>query len=381
MMQQRPPMGWNTWNTFGPNIDAKTICENADLIVSLGLKDAGYDYIVIDDGWALEDRDEQGRLVPDPKKFPNGMKAVADYVHAKGLKFGMYTCSGSLTCEKTQPGSYDHEYVDAKSFAEWEVDFLKFDFCNRTPIIPGKYLFRRMGAALANSGREILFSACSWGSEKTHEWVKTTGASMWRSTVDIANSFESIKKLTLKQLELLPYNGHGCFNDMDMLVVGMNNDSFIDGTMGTNGCTLAEQKTHFSIWSMFGSPLMIGCDLRLISKDALEILTNKEAIAINQDATYSQPYRLVCGGRSDERLVFARLLSNGDFAVGIFNLTDEPFRFTFGTDEMGVPTHCGKTLAAKEVWTGEEPKLHSGMFNEEVEAHGCRLYRCRVIDA
>ena len=381
MLQKRPPMGWNTWNTFGPDICESMIKEHVDLIVSTGLREAGYRYVVIDDGWALKNRDENGRLVPDPKKFPNGMKAVADYVHANGLKFGMYTCSGPMTCLQTQPGSYDYEYIDAKTFAEWEVDFLKFDFCLHTPIMPSKYLYRRMGMALANCGRDILFSACSWGKEETHEWIKTTGAAMWRSGDDIANSFESVKKIIINQLDILPYNGLGCFNDLDMLIVGMNNDSYIDGTLGTNGCTIGEQKTHFAIWCLFGSPLMIGCDIRRISPEALEILRNKEAIAINQDALYGQPYRITHKSRRDERLVYAKPLENGDLAIGIFNMGDKDFEFTFGTDEMGIPTHCGKKLIATEVFTGEQVELCCGMFNETVAAHDCRLYRCKLIDA
>ena len=190
MVKLTPPMGWNSWNTFGEKINESLIKETADCMAASGLKDAGYDYLVIDDCWSLKERDAQGRLVADPAKFPNGMKAVADYVHSKGLKFGMYSCAGNLTCAG-YPGSYEHEFTDAETFASWGVDFLKYDYCYHSPIVAGKYLYRRMGLALENCGRDILFSACSWGADETHEWMKESGASMWRSTGDIFDTWNS----------------------------------------------------------------------------------------------------------------------------------------------------------------------------------------------
>ena len=168
MMKLTPPMGWNSWNTFGEHINEQLIFQTADAMVEKGLPQKGYEYLVIDDCWSLKERDGQGRLVADPEKFPHGMKAVADYVHSKGLKFGMYSCAGNLTCAG-YPGSFEHEFIDAETFAEWGVDFLKYDYCYHSPIIPGKYLYRRMGLALENCGRDILFSACSWGVDETHE--------------------------------------------------------------------------------------------------------------------------------------------------------------------------------------------------------------------
>ena len=181
-----PPMGWNSWNTFGEEINESLIREAADAIVKSGLKDAGYEYVIIDDCWALRERGRDGRMVPDHKKFPSGMKALAEYIHKKGLKFGMYSCAGTLTCAG-YPSSFDYEFLDAATFASWGVDFLKYDYCYHSPIIHGQYLYRRMGLALENCGRDILFSACSWGSDQTHEWIKTSAASMWRSTGDIFN--------------------------------------------------------------------------------------------------------------------------------------------------------------------------------------------------
>lgn len=375
-MKQTPPLGWNTWNTFGANINEKMILEAADVLVSSGLKDAGYEYVVIDDCWAMKERDPNGKLVADPVKFPHGIRYLADEIHKKGLKFGMYSCAGTLTCAGF-PGSYDREFLDAATFAEWGVDFLKYDYCFHTPIIEGKYLYRRMGAALANCGRDILFSACSWGVDQTHEWIKTTGASMWRSTGDIFDSWSFIKKLTLQQEALHPYNGVGCFNDMDMLVVGMKGK----GNVGTKGgCTAEEYRTHFSIWCMLGSPLMIGCDIRNMDEDAKRILTNREAIAIDQDVSCNQPYRIRdCRYPNDEILIYARLLSNGDFAIGVFNMSDSEHSADFLLDEIGISASSGKTLLMRDVWTGKEEKPLNETVNVRVPAHGCRLWRCRVI--
>ena len=195
-----PPLGWNTWNTFAADINEQLILESADAMVNEGLLEAGYNYLVIDDIWHLKERDENGRMVPDPEKFPHGMKYVADYVHSKGLKFGMYSCAGYLTCAG-YPASYDYEWIDAQTFAEWGVDFLKYDFCFHPMTVRPDILYKRMALALANCGRDILFSACSWGSENTKQWIKETGADMWRSTGDINDSWESVKMLSQSQVK------------------------------------------------------------------------------------------------------------------------------------------------------------------------------------
>ncbi|MBR5858941.1 MAG: glycoside hydrolase family 27 protein, partial [Clostridia bacterium] len=215
MIVRTPPMGWNSWNTFGRNIDEKLIMETADAFIENGLLEAGYNYLVIDDCWAEMKRDENNRLVPDKNKFPNGMKYVADYVHSKGLKFGMYSCAGNLTCAG-YPSSFEYEFIDAETFASWGVDYLKYDYCFKPMYQPGHLLYKRMGLALANCGRDICFSACSWGIDQTNEWIKETGAHLWRSTGDINDSWPSVKELLLKQTDYLTTNGKGCFNDMDM---------------------------------------------------------------------------------------------------------------------------------------------------------------------
>ena len=374
MVQLTPPMGWNSWNTFGEDIDEKMIMETADVMAESGLAEAGYNYLVIDDCWSMKERDKNRRLVADPVKFPNGMKAVADYVHSKGLKFGMYSCAGNLTCAG-YPGSYEHEFIDAETFAEWGVDFLKYDYCYHSPIVPGEILYRRMGLALENCGRDILFSACSWGADQTHTWIKTSASSMWRSTGDINDTWESIKALTRQQLELHPYNGVGCFNDMDMLVVGM----YGKGNVGLKGCSDTQYKTHFSIWAFLGSPLMIGCDIRNMNQATRDILMNKEMIAINQDPLMRQPYKL--SGFTDENmLMYARNLSDGSIAIGLFNLGDAKSCARFNLDELGLPVSLGKTFSMKEIWTGREAKIANGTVVWELEPHDSAVFRARVVD-
>ena len=339
MIKNTPPMGWNSWNTFGENINEQLIFETADKMVESGLKDSGYDYLVIDDCWSLRERDKNGKLVADPEKFPHGMRAVADYVHSKGLKFGMYSCAGNLTCAG-YPGSFEHEFTDAKTFAEWGVDFLKYDYCYHSDIIHGKYLYRRMGLALRNCGRDILFSACSWGADNTAEWMRETGANMWRSTGDIFDTWESVKKLTEQQEDILPHGGVGCFNDMDMLVVGM----YGEGNVGLDGLNDTQYKTHFSIWSLFASPLMIGCDIRNINKATLDILSNKELIKINQDADCRQVMKIDTVWGGDNLKCYARYLENGDIAIGMFNFGSENGIARINIDQLGIPESTGKTL-------------------------------------
>lgn len=375
MLKLTPPMGWNSWNTYGKDISGKLIMEMADAMVDTGLLEKGYEYLVIDDCWSLKERDERGRLVADPEKFPQGMKAVADYVHGKGLKFGMYSCAGNLTCAG-YPGSFEHEFVDAETFAEWGVDFLKYDYCFHSPIIPGKYLYRRMGLALENCGRDILFSACSWGADETHEWIKETGASMWRSTGDIFDGWESVKNLVKQQEKLHPFNGVGCFNDMDMLIVGM----YGKGNVGLSGCTDTQYRTHFSIWALLGSPLMIGCDLRNMTKETCGILTNEEMIRINQDPACRQPVKLTGIWNGDDMVIYSRQLCDGELAIGMFNMGPEKAPGRFNLDEVGLPSSTGKTLRMREIWTGEEFTVKNSTAIRELEPFGCQVFRAKVVD-
>ncbi len=376
MIVSKPPMGWNSWNTFGPDINEQLIRDSADALVRSGLAAAGYNYVVIDDCWSLRERDENGRLVANPELFPSGMKALADYVHSKGLKFGMYSCAGTLTCAGF-PGSFDHEFIDAETFASWGVDFLKYDYCYHSDFIKGERLYRRMGLALANCGRDILFSACSWGADETNKWIKTTGAHMWRSTGDINDSWPSVKKLIEKQDDYLDTNGQGCFNDMDMLIVGMHGK----GNVAVGGCTEEEYRTHFSMWAFMGSPLMIGCDVREIEKDeeSMRILTNPEVLAIDQDAAYRQVFRINGVWNRTDRRVYVRHLENGDMAIALLNATDDENRMIFTSDDLGLPESCGRRLHMRNLWTGEETDVKNATFTTRLPAHGCGLYRVSLV--
>ena len=375
----KPPMGWNSWNTFAAKIDEKLIMETADKMVSEGLLDAGYEYLVVDDCWSYSERDNNGKLVADPEKFPSGMKALSDYIHSKGLKFGMYSCTGTMTCAG-HPGSYDHEFTDAATFAEWGVDFLKYDYCYRDKTVPGEILFRRMGMALASTGRDILFSACNSGKDESDNWIKTTGAHMWRSTYDILDNWESVKSIVRQQFNRLSTNGQGCFNDMDMLVVGINGSGFVSSAQ--SALNDVDYRTHFSIWSMFGSPLMIGCDVRNMTEETKKTLTNKEVITIAQDGAYRQLF--FSQQRTDEIFAVARLLEDGDIAIGFFNLSERKsgnwdvwFTFT----EIGIGINSGKTLKLRDLWSGEEilPK-NEVIVPGVMEPHGCRIFRASLID-
>lgn len=381
MVALTPPLGWNSWNTFGENINEAVVMQSADILVSSGLAACGYEYIVIDDCWSLRERGKDGRLVPDPAKFPHGMKYVADYVHSKGLKFGMYSCAGMHTCAG-YPASFDHEFVDAQTFAEWEIDFLKYDYCFHPTSIPGHVLYKRMAVALANCGRDILFSACSWGVDETKKWIKQTGATMWRTTGDINDSWRSIKDLSMVAGDAIQYGSINCFPDMDMLVTGMGGK----GNVGLAGCTAQEYRTHFSLWALLGSPLMIGCDIRSMDDATRETLMNRDVIAINQDPAYNQAYDAsprAASAQPNEFPVYVRLLDNGDYAIGLFNFSDEASsRWTSHLllDNIGLPESTGKTLQLKDLWSGEEKIVTNGILTAEIPAHGCKLYRAKVID-
>lgn len=373
-MKMTPPMGWNSWNTFGRDINEQLILDMARKISETGLQSAGYNYIVIDDCWSLKQRDKNGRLQPDPEKFPNGMKAVADALHEMGFKFGMYGCAGTLTCDG-YPGSFDHEYIDAATFAEWGVDFLKYDYCFHSNLIHGRYLYRRMGLALKNCGRDILFSACTWGNDDTAKWIRETGANMWRSTPDVFDTWESVKKIIDAQSNILPYGGAGCFNDMDMMVVGMRGK----GNVGLEGLNDDQYLLHFSVWALLGSPLFIGCDLREIDDATLNILKNKEVIAINQDAGCRQVMELHPLWAPQIK-AYARYLENGDIAVGFFNLSEKEQLLRYEFEELGVQESTGKTLMLHDVWSGEEFRLKNCSVWRNMKPYETLLFRCRVID-
>ncbi len=375
MLAKRPPMGWNSWNTFGRDINENLIKETADIMVEQGYLAAGYEYLVIDDCWSKMERDENGRLVADPEKFPSGMKAVADYVHSKGLKFGMYSCAGVRTCAG-YPSSYDHEYVDAQTFADWGVDFLKYDFCNfpETGDCVGRYL--QMSMALKATGRDILFSACNWGSKEPWKWMNSIGAHMYRSTGDIQDNYQSFKNIALSQVDNLCMSGPGSFNDPDMLVVGM----YGKGNVGFGGCTDEEYRTHFALWCLFGVPLMMGCDIRNVNETSKALMLNKELIAIDQDEECRPPHLVSRLG--DDHYFFMRHLSNNEFVLAYFNFGDEngpTWLYSGAFADLGLPYGCGYGLELTDVFTGENLGVKRDYFLPSVNAHGCKMYKGKLV--
>ena len=396
MVKHVPAMGWNSWNTFAKDINEEKVLRAADVLAESGLREAGYEYIVIDDCWSLHERDTEGRLVADPEKFPHGMKYVADYIHNKGLKFGMYSCAGAVTCAY-YPASYEHEFIDADTFAKWGVDYLKYDYCFRSIGTPGHLLYKRMGVALANCGRDILFSACSWGADDSRVWIKETGANSWRSTGDIFDNWTSIRDIIRYQLKYMEYNGQGCFNDLDMLVCGMNGV----GHVGQGGCSAKEYFTHFAFWCFYGSPLMLGNDITHMNEETRKLVTNPSLIRIDQDTKYCQPFFIgrrmdknqkrsvdsdtYYGNYPEDVVLLARFLDDGKIAIGEFNLTDGPsshWTSSFLTESVGVPESSGKKLRLVDVETGEVLVSKNGIVPlRSVEAHASAVYIAEVIDA
>ena len=372
MLVNTPPMGFNTWNTFGGNISDSLVRESADAIVNSGLKDAGYQYVVIDDCWSLKTRDsETNRIMPDPEKFPHGMKALADYVHAKGLKFGMYSCAGQRTCAD-YPGSFDHEYLDARTFAEWGVDFLKYDFCYHPRYIQGELLYRRMGMALRESGRDILFSACNWGSDDVRLWIRSTGAHMFRSTGDIFDTPESFRKIATSQMDKLHASGAQCFNDMDMLTVGM----YGKGNVGVQGCNAADYRSQFALWCLCGVPLMLGCDVRSVDSETLALVKNKQLIAIDQDAECRQPFFLGNPER-DKCLTVFRLLDGGRYALGFFNFDEKDREMSLTFSDVGLSAASGLAFDFENV-LGDLNGRYREYVRVKVPARDCAVAIART---
>lgn len=303
-LAKTPPMGWNSWNKFQCNVSEALILQMADAMVSSGMKDAGYEYIVIDDCWQVS-RDENGEIVADPERFPHGMKYVADYVHSKGLKFGIYSCAGKLTCQR-RPGGLGHEYQDARTYARYGVDYLKYDWCNSSTQ-DAKSSYANMRDALYAADRPIVFSICEWGSNKPWEWAGEVGH-LWRTTGDIGDNWNSMINIFIQQKDLARYAGPGRWNDPDMLEVG------------NGGMTTEEYKTHFSLWCMLAAPLMAGNDLQNMTPDTKAILCNKEVIALDQDTLGRQA---TCYRDNGDYQIWIKALSNNDKAVCLLNKSDE----------------------------------------------------------
>ncbi len=335
-----PPMGWDSWNTFRTNITEKLVMETADAIVASGMKAAGYKYVVLDDGWMTKKRDANGNLVADPKKFPHGMKALINYVHSKGLMFGLYNCAGTKTCAG-YPGTRGYEYQDARFYARLGIDYLKYDWCY-TDGIEAQEAYRTMSNALRIAGRPIVFSICEWGENKPWEWAGSVGE-LWRTTDDLAAVFDGyLDRRGWKQNGVMPvvdlqnglrkFAGPGHWNDPDMLEVG-------------NGMSTDEDRAHFSLWCMLAAPLIAGNDVRKMSKATRRILANREMIAIDQDKAGIEGFKYK---EADSLEVWAKLLQNDDWAICFLNRSHKPVTVNFRwKDEMITDSIFNKTLDAK----------------------------------
>ena len=381
-------MGWNSWNTFGEHISDSLIRETALAMKEKGYLAAGYRYIVIDDCWSLKERDGEGRLVPDPAKFPHGMKDLADYVHSLGFKFGMYSCAGVLTCGG-YPASYDHEFIDARTFAEWGVDYLKYDFCNFPANADGTNRYATISMALKASGRDILLAACNWGTEEPWKWMKSIGAHMYRSTGDIQDNFKSFSSIARSQIPNFCMSGANCFNDIDMLTIGMYGKGNV--ALG-EACTDAEYQTQMALWCMLGAPLMLGGDVRQMKPYAEELLLNPGLIALNQDAEGRVP-QVVYQGRvihtdnngwteyPDTGLTLFKHLDGHEFAVGYFNFAPASGETPFIFADAGLPATSGFAFRFKDAITGEDLGVKRDFFNLMIPSHGSRILKCRIVEA
>ncbi|WP_345565975.1 NPCBM/NEW2 domain-containing protein [Nonomuraea rosea] len=357
-----PPMGFNNWNAFGCDVNAALIKETADIFVSSGLKDAGYQYVNIDDCWSARERGADGRLVPDPVKFPDGIKGVADYIHAKGLKLGIYGDAGTKTCAG-YPGSLGHEEVDAQTWADWGVDYLKYDNCNNQSDGSQADYVRRytaMRAAIDATGRSMVYSICEWGTSQPWLWAEGIG-DLWRTTGDISDSWSSIRSIIRQNAPLAPYAGPGHWNDPDMLEVG------------NGGMSATEYRSHMSMWAMMAAPLIIGTDLRQASAQTLSILGNREVIAIDQDRLGVQASVVSDSGGL---MVLDKPLAGGDRAIALYNSTDSLAVVSVAAGDTGLARAGAYRL--RDVWTGDTLQARS-TISAGVPAHGTVVYRVRPL--
>jgi len=355
-LARTPPMGWNSWNKFANRIDDATVRGIADAMVSSGMRDAGYLYVNIDDTWEGE-RDAQGNIHPN-QKFPD-MKALADYVHSKGLKIGIYSSPGPDTCEGYE-GSYGHEEQDARTYAAWGIDYLKYDWCGAFTLYKDSEMqavYQKMGDALLASGRDIVYSLCQYGLVDVWKWGPAVGGNLWRTGTDIRDSWDSVSRIGFSQDRLAPYTRPGHWNDPDMLEVG------------NGGMTDTEYRTHMSLWSMLAAPLIAGNDVRNMSPAIREILTNREVIAIDQDKAGHQAKRVWQSGQQE---IWSRALADGDTAVAVFNRAPQDARIMFRWADAGIP----KTPSCiRDLWRHADQEASGPEYSVEVPGHGVVLLR------
>ena len=367
-----PPMGWNSWNTFAANINEAVVMETADAMVKNGMRDAGYTYLVIDDCWSLRERDAAGNLVPDPQKFPHGMKALGDYLHARGFKFGMYGCAGAKTCGG-YPGSQGHEYQDARLLASWGVDYFKYDWCSTGTRDP-REAYTTMRDALYAAGRPVVFSICEWGNSRPWEWAKDVGH-LWRTTGDIVDCYDCVQRwargwkviVDLQYSLVQPadgqnngigqYAGPGHWNDPDMLEVG------------NRGLTLAESRAHFSLWCLLAAPLIAGNDVRAASPGILAIMTNREALAIDQDPLGREGWRFRAQPGCE---IWVRELAGGDWAVALLNTGPAEADLSVDFPSMWV---FGGKFNVRDIWDQRDVGQNDRVFTKRLAPHDVALLR------
>ncbi|ESQ85246.1 hypothetical protein AEAC466_05915 [Asticcacaulis sp. AC466] len=363
-LARTPPMGWNSWNKFGCDIDEGKIRAVADALVASGMKAAGYTYVVIDDCWQTG-RDANGNIVADVAKFPSGIKALGDYIHSKGLKFGLYSDTGIATCQG-RPGSRGYEYQDARTYAGWGVDYLKYDWCN-TATQDARSSYMLMGDALAKSGRPILFSICEWGKHDPWEWGRAVGGNMWRTTGDIWDNWEGqgnhgdwfgVLDILDRQANLYSHAGPGGWNDPDMLEVG------------NGGMTPAQYRAHFSLWAILAAPLIAGNDLAHMDAATLDILTNRDVIAVDQDVLGVQGRRVYQNGDQE---VWARPLADGGRAFVLLNRSKTAQTITAAWTDIGYPSQA--SLQVRDLWLHKEMGAFTGQYRVTVPAQSAVMIR------
>jgi alpha-galactosidase len=359
-----PPMGWNSWNKFACGVNEQIVRQTAQAIASSGMRDAGYRYVVIDDCWHGP-RDANGFITADAQRFPSGMKVLADYIHSLGLKFGIYSDAGRLTCG-LRPGSQGHEYQDALTYARWGVDYLKYDWCF-TGDRNAQEAYAVMADALRSSGRDIVFSMCEWGTAKPWLWAKNTGNS-WRTTGDIWDGFatkdkehswaHSVLEIVDLNEPLWPFAGPGHWNDADMLEVG------------NGGMTPSEYRAHFALWAMMASPLMAGNDVARMDAGTRSILLNREVIAVDQDPLGVQGHR---AWRDGDREVWVKPLAAGGRAVLLLNRGDKPASIAATAEQLGYPLRVRAKV--RDLWAHKRLRRWSGRLEATVEPHGVAMFR------
>jgi alpha-galactosidase len=350
-----PPMGWNSWNHFACKVTAADVRSAADAIVSTGMKSAGYIYVNIDDCWQGT-RDEKGVIHPN-EKFPD-MKGLSDYVHSKGLKLGIYSSPGPKTCGGYE-GSLGHEELDAQTYANWGIDYLKYDYCSFQGDVPAQMAaYKKMHEALEKTGRAIVFSLCQYGMDRVWRWGPSVGGNLWRTTGDISDDYDRMAYIGFGQNGLERFAAPGHWNDPDMLEVG-------NGKMNKD-----EYRTHMSLWCLLAAPLLAGNDLSKMTPDTLAILTNPEVIAVDQDALGIQGHRVAQEGQLE---VWVKLLADGSKAVGLFNRGESVMPVTAHFRDVGV----GDTATVRDLWEKRDLGVFNSSFTAQVPKHGVVLVKVK----